>query len=198
LPTEPSKQPQYKADKSQSIQQIRKQLDEVTKQREQSEKTAAEYFGRLQRLQADLENLQKITQRQIDSVTKQASEKLVIKLLPILDALQQAGGMAHTSNTMPSDEIAVGLKMLHQQLTEILSGEGLEEIPTIGKPLDPGRHEVVGYMETDEEPENIVVEEVRKGYSLNNKVIRPSLVIVSKRKGSEEKPVENTTPNLVP
>ena len=194
MPTEPNKGPQYNADKSQSIQQIRKQLDEVTKQKEQREKTAAEYFSRLQRLQADLENLQKITQRQIASVTKQASEKLVVKLLPILDALQQAGGMAHTGSTLPPDEIAVGLKMLHQQLTEILSEEGLEEIPTIGNPLDPGRHEVVGYMETDEEPENIVVEEVRKGYSLNNKVIRPSLVIVSKRKGSEERPLENATP----
>lgn len=195
MPTEPSKEPQSKADKSQSIEQIRKQLDEVAKQKEQSEKTAAEYFDRLQRLQADLENLQKITQRQIGSVTKQASEKLVVKLMPILDALQQAGEMAHASSTLPPDEIAAGLKMLHQQLIEVLSGEGLEEIPTVGNPLDPDRHEVVGYVETDEEPENIVVEEVRKGYSLNNKVIRPSLVIVSRRKGSEERPPENATAN---
>lgn len=195
MPTEPNKEPQSKADKSQSIQQIRKQLDEVAKQKEQSEKTAAEYFDRLQRLQADLENLQKFTQRQIDSVTKQASEKLVVKLMPILDALQQAGQMAHASSTLPTDEIAAGLKMLHQQLIEVLSGEGLEEIPTVGNLLDPDRHEVVGYMETDEEPENIVVEEVRKGYSLNNKVIRPSLVIVSRRKGSGERPLENATAN---
>jgi molecular chaperone GrpE len=202
LPTDPRKEPSAKIDKPQSIQDARKQLDEVhrqlgeiAKEKEQSEKKAADYFDRLQRLQADMENLQKISQRQVDNATKQASEGLLVKLLPILDALQQAEQMAHESNTLPPDEIAVGLKMLQQQLTEVLATEGLKEIPAIGQPLDTELHEVVGYVETDEKPENMVVEEVRKGYSLNNKVIRPSLVVVSKRKGSEEGSLENESAN---
>lgn len=202
MPTDPRREPSAKDDKLESIPEIRKQLDEVrrqlgevAKEKEQSEKKAAEYFDRLQRLQADMENLQKIAQRQVDTATKQASERLLVKLLPILDALQQAEQMVHESNTLPPDEIAVGLRMLQQQLTEVLASEGLKEIPAIGQPLDTELHEVVGYMESDEKPENTVVEEIRKGYSLNNQVIRPSLVIVSKRKGSEERPLENENAN---
>lgn len=170
-------------------------MAEVAKQKEQSERKAADYFDRLQRLQADMENLQKMAQRQVDTATKQASEKLLVKLLPILDTLQQAGDVVHESDTLPPDEVAVGLKMLYQQLTEVLGSEGLKEVPAIGQPLDPGLHEVVGYVEADDKAENTVVEEVRKGYFLNNKVIRPSLVIVSKRKGSEEGSVENENAN---
>lgn len=169
-----------------SIQEIQKELEEVVKQREQSDRKAAEYLDRLKRLQADMENLRRITNRQIDSVTKQASEKLLVKLLPILDALEQAGNIAESGNSLPPDEIAVGLKMLRQQLAEILAAEGLEEIPTVGQPLDTTRHEVVSYLETDDKPENTIMEEIRKGYTLNGKVVRPSLVVVSKLKGRKE------------
>lgn len=164
------------------IEQFRSQLEELDKARRDSEKKAAEYFDKLQRLQADMENLQKITKRQMESVTKQASEGLVLKLLPILDALQQAGNFAHSGNSLPTEEIAVGLSMLEKQFTDVLRTEGLEEIPAVGQPLDPARHEVVGYVEKDDAPENTIMEEVRKGYLLNGKAIRPSLVVVSKRK----------------
>jgi molecular chaperone GrpE len=192
MPTEPSNEPKGKAEKSPSIQQVRKDLEEVTKQKEQSEKKAAEYLDLLQRLQADMENLQKIAKRQVDTVTKQASERLLVNLLPVLDALQQAGKLAQSGNSMPADEIGVGLKMLYQQLAEVLFAEGLEEIPTVGGLLDTERHEVVGYLETDDKPENTVVEEVRKGYFLNGKVIRPSLVIVTKAKRDRPGPEGET------
>jgi molecular chaperone GrpE len=198
LPTETRKDSAVQREKPQSSQEphkqlddIRRRLDELTKQKDESEKKAADYFGRLQRLQADMENLQKMAQRQVDEATRRSSERLLVKLLPILDALQQAGKTVHESSSLPPDEVAVGLKMLHQQLTEVLASEGLQEIATIGQSLDPELHEVVGYSETDESPENTVVEEVRKGYLLNNRVVRPSLVIVSKRKSSEERTFEN-------
>jgi molecular chaperone GrpE len=167
---------------------MRKELEQVTEEKEQSEKKAADYLDRLQRLQADMENLQKIAKRQVDTITKQASERLLVKLLPVLDALEQAEKLTQSGDSMPTDEIGVGLKMLHQQLAEVLFAEGLEEIPTVGSLLDTERHEVVGYLETDDKPENTVVEEVRKGYFLNGKVIRPSLVIVTKAKRPEAEP----------
>ena len=138
-----------------------------------------------------MDNLRKITRRQVDEVTKQASEKLLVKLMPILDALEQAGQIAHSGNALPPDEIALGLKMLQEQLNEILSGEGLEEIPSLGRRLNPELHEVVSYLETDEKPEDTIVEEVRKGYVLNGKVVRPSLVIVSRSKKADKDSVED-------
>jgi len=191
LPAKP-KEPNVDVEKPLDfLEQIRNELKELAKQKEESDKKAAEYLDRLQRLQADMENLQKITKRQLDSVTKQASEKLLVRLLPILDALEQAGKMAHSGNSLPSEEIAVGLRMLHEQLIEVLQTEGLQEIPTVGQPLDPERHEVVSSKETGDVPENTVIEEIRKGYVLNGKVIRPSLVVVSRPEASKEKQVED-------
>jgi molecular chaperone GrpE len=173
------------------IDQFLAQANQLTKDKEQAEKKAAEYLDRLKRLQAEMENLQKITKRQLDSVTKQASENLLIKLLPILDALEQAGNIAHSNKHLPAEEIAVGLKMLKKQLTEVLRTEGLEEIVSVGLALDPERHEAVSFVETDDKPENTILEEVRKGYLLNGKVIRPSLVVVSKPKPTDEQ-IEET------
>ena len=174
------------------VEQFRSQIDELSREKEQIEKKAVEYLDKLTRLQADMENLQKITKRQIETVTRQASENLVVRLLPIVDALQQASKVTHSNDALSSDEISVGLKMLLTQLMDVLKTEGLEEIPAIGRPLDPERHEVVSYIETDNVPENTVVEEVRGGYALRGKVIRPSLVIVSKPKTSKDQELEKT------
>jgi molecular chaperone GrpE len=165
---------------------MRSQLEELKRFRDESDRKAADYLNRLQRLQADMENLQKITKRQIETVTRQATEGLLLKLLPILDALQQAANIAQTNNQLPKEEIAVGLKMLLKQLADVLETEGLVEIPAVGHQLDPSKHEVVNSVEKDDVPVNTVVEEVRKGYTLNDKVIRPSLVVVSKPKAAPE------------
>jgi molecular chaperone GrpE len=170
--------------------QVKLQLDELSKAKEESEKKAEEYLDKLRHLQADMDNLRKITKRQVDTITKQASEGLLQKLLPIIDALQQAGKIAHTDGPLPPEEIAVGLNMIQKQLTDILRGEGLEEIPSTGKPFDPTRHEAVNYVETDEVPENTVLEELRRGYTLNGTVIRPSLVTVSRSKSAQKNEIE--------
>jgi molecular chaperone GrpE len=176
-----------------ALEQLQEQLEDAVKQKNESEKKAAEYLDKLQRLQADMENIQKIAKRQIETVTSHASERLVLKLLPSLDALRQAVKIADSSDSLPRDEIAVGLRMLQEQLAQVLETEGLEEIPAVGRSLDPELHEVVSYVETDEKPENSVLEEVRKGYTLNGKVIRSSLVVVSKKPKSPE-PSEAKSP----
>jgi len=168
------------------VEKLQDQLREALKQRDESKKKAAEYLDKLQRLQADMENVQKITKRQLETATAQASERILLKLLPSIDALRQAVKIASSNESLPQDEIAVGLKMLQEQLVQVLESEGLEEIPAEGKPLNPELHEVVSYIETDEKPENIVLEEVRKGYRLNHRVIRPSLVVVSKKPKTPE------------
>ncbi len=180
------------------IEQFRSQTDELVKQKEQSDKKAAECLDRLQHLQADMENLQKMSKRQIDSVTRQASEGVLLKILPSLDALQQATKITQTGNSLSTEEIAVGLKMLLKQLLEVLKSEGLEEIPALEELLNPQRHEVVSFVETSDVPENTVVEEVMKGYLLNGKVIRPSLVVVSKPKPSKYQEVGEADGNSRP
>jgi molecular chaperone GrpE len=200
LPVKPTKEQSHtQSEKTLDfIEQFRSQTDELVKQKEQSDRKAAEYLERLQHLQADMENLQKMTKRQIDLVTKQASEGVLLRLLPIVDALQQAMKMTQNGNSLSPDEISVGLGMLLKQLMEVLKSEGLNEIPALGESLDPQRHEVVSFVETSDRPENTVVEEVRTGYLLNNKVIRPSLVVVSKPKPLENHEVGETDGDTSP
>jgi molecular chaperone GrpE len=129
-----------------------------------------------------MDNLQKMTKRQIETVTRDASRDLTKRLLPILDALQQAGKFAHGGESLSREEIAVGLDMLYKQLMDVLRVEGLEEISALGQPLDPEKHEVVNYVERDDASENTVVEEIRKGYLLNGRVLRHAMVVVTRPK----------------
>jgi molecular chaperone GrpE len=179
---EPKTQRESKEQSEETILQLQSQLKELDKARQENERKAAEYFDKLQRLQADMENLQKITKRQIETVTNQASRDLTLKLLPILDALRQAGDFARGNESLPHEEIAVGLDLLYRQLLDVLKAVGVEEIASVGHPLDPERHEVVNSVERDDAPENTVVEEVRKGYQLNGRVLRTALVVVAKPK----------------
>jgi len=189
-------QEEAKGPSDETILQLQSQLRELDKVRQENERKAAEYFDKLQRLQADMENLQKITKRQIETVTSQATRDLSLKLLPVLDALRQAGDFARGHESVPPEEIAVGLDMLHRQLVGVLKEVGVEEITAVGQPLDPERHEVVNSIERNDAPENTVVEEVRKGYQLNGKVLRTALVVVAKpnpptdttKKTAEESP----------
>ena len=177
-PQQESKEPP----EDKTIERLQSQLKELDKARQENERKAAEYFDKLQRLQAEMENLQKITKRQIETITSQASRDLTLKLLPILDALRQAGDFARRNDSLPPEEIAVGLDMLYRQLLDVLKEVGVEEMTAVGQPLDPERHEVVNSVERDDAPENTVVEEVRRGYQLNGKVLRAALVIVAKPK----------------
>lgn len=181
---EPKTQQDSKEQSDETILRLQSQLKELDKARQENERKAAEYFDKLQRLQADMENLQKITKRQIETITNQASRDLTLKLLPILDAFRQAGEFARGNESLSPEEIAVGLDMLYRQLLDVLKAVGVEEITAVGQPLDPERHEVVNSVERDDAPENTVVEEVRKGYQLNGKVLRTALVVVAKPKNS--------------
>jgi len=179
---EPNTQQESEDHSDETILQLQSQLKELDKARQENERKAAEYFDKLQRLQADMENLQKITKRQIETITNQASRDLTLKLLPILDALRQASDFARGNESLPPEEIAVGLDMLHRQLLDVLKAVGVEEIIAVGQTLDPEKHEVVNSVERDDAPENTIVEEVRRGYQLNGKVLRTALVVVTKPK----------------
>ena len=189
---EPKAQQESREPSDETILRLQTQLKELDKARQENERKATEYFDKLQRLQADMENLQKITKRQIETITNQASRDLTVKLLPILDALRQAGNFARGNESLPPEEIAVGLDMLYRQLLEVLKAVGVDEIAAVGQVLDPEKHEVVNYVERDDTPENTVVEEVRRGYQLNGKVLRTAMVIVAKPKKPPDETKEST------
>jgi len=138
---------------------------------------ADEYLRRLQRLQADFDNYRKRVQREKDQLREYATEELMLNLLPVIDNLERAIALETTNGQQ--NNILEGIRMIYRQLIGTLENAGLVCIDALGKPFDPELHEAVMRVETDEYPENTVVEELQKGYRLHKKVIRPAMVKVA-------------------
>jgi len=135
---------------------------------------AGELLGNLQRVAAEFDNYRKRTERdRIENVLR-ASQRVIESLLPALDSLDAAIAIDATTET--EARMLDGLKSTHAQILEALKGDGFAPIIAIGAPFDPALHEAVSVIPG--EGEQVVDQEVRKGYVMGGRVIRPSLVVV--------------------
>ncbi len=134
----------------------------------------------LLRTAADFENFKKRAAREKQDAIKFANESLLEKLLPILDNFDMALTAANAQNTSV-DAIKAGVQMIAQQLKSAMTDAGLQEIDAAGKPFDPNFHEAISQQETAEVPEGTVVHQVRKGYRLRDRLLRPASVVVAKK-----------------
>lgn len=144
-------------------------IEELEMQLSQAQSVSEERLDLLKRCRADLDNVMKRSAREKEDNVKYASEKLISKLLPVLDSLDQAA--LHDGGT----------KVLYMQLLGILSAEGLMPIDAVGKKFDPYKHEALIQVETEDLEEGTVAEEIQKGYLFNSRIIRFSKVAVAKR-----------------
>jgi len=156
------------------------QIDELKAQAAK----AAEHWDRLVRQSADLENYKKRAARERQDAIKYATESLMQKLLPVLDNFEAALAAAQNSSTENAQSLITGVGMIQQQLKSVLTESGLEEIEAHGKPFDPNFPEAVSQAESVEHPEGTVMQQLRKGYRLRERLLRPATVVVSK--GAEQ------------
>lgn len=152
-----------------NVEQLQKKLAEANAK-------ADEVNSRLLRLQADFENHRRRTQKEKEEFYKYASTSLCEALLPVLDNFQLA------LNARDQDPVKVveGVEMIHRQLIEVLQREGLTPINAVGEEFDPAKHEAVMQDSTGGYPDNTVTEELRRGYYLKDKLLRPAMVKVAK------------------
>ena len=142
------------------------------------ESALAEAKDKHLRLAADFDNYKKrMRQEQLDTM-KHASTELIHRLLPVLDDLQNV--LEHKPKNVDESWVK-GLELSVKKLEEALGTHGLEPIESVGAPFDPKLHEAVGHEESDEHPEDTVVSELRRGYRVRDRVVRPALVKVSRR-----------------
>lgn len=156
---------------------------------EKKEQEAREAQERFMRTLADFENYKKRTQRDQSDALKYANEKLIKELLPVIDNLDRA--LAHSRETRDFDRMMEGVELIHKQLLSTLGKFGVAPIESLHQPFDPFLHQSIGQVEVEEgsdTKENQVVGETQKGYHLNDRVLRPSLVMIAKKKAppSEE------------
>lgn len=152
------------------------QIEKLEYALEEERKRSEECFIRLKYMQADLENLRKRFDREINEAKEHCDERLMIQLLEIVDELEMAVKIGRSSNS--ADTLTQGVEMTLQKLNKMLKNEGVSPIDCLGKPFDPSKHDAVAKTEKDDAKECTVVEEVRKGYVMKEKVIRPSIVKV--------------------
>jgi len=144
---------------------------------------ADEHWDRLLRIAADLENFKKRAARERIEAAQSANAVLLLKLLPVLDHFEMAQATTQTAEVPQSGmaSLQAGIAMIQQQLKGVLAETGLEEIDANGKLFDPTLHEAVSQLETDDAPEGRVVQQIRKGYKLRDRLLRPAAVVVAKK-----------------
>ncbi|MDQ6742865.1 MAG: nucleotide exchange factor GrpE [Candidatus Dormibacteraeota bacterium] len=134
--------------------------------------------SRLLRVAADFDNYRKrARQEQLDTM-RYASATLAERLLPVLDDAQRT--LEHVPEGVDEGWLK-GLQMTFRQLEEVLGSVGVERIDALGQRFDPGQHEAIGSVESDEDEEDTVVGELRPGYRIHDRVLRPALVRVARR-----------------
>jgi molecular chaperone GrpE len=142
---------------------------------------ADEHWDRLLRVTADFDNYKKRAAREKQDATRFANENLLEKLVPVLDSFEMALNAAQNTQGEAAQSLKTGISMVYQQLKSALTEAGLEEVEAAGKPFDPNLHEAVSQQESDEVPEGQVLQQLRRGYKLRERLLRPATVIVSKR-----------------
>lgn len=134
-----------------------------------------DYKDRYLRNLADMENMRKRHERERTDLLKYASEKLLQDMLPVLDSFEKA---IQVSTSDASDPVLEGVRMVHRQFLQILENHGLKLIDAQGKIFDPNLHQAIQRVESDEVRDETVKDEYQKGYTLNGRLVRPSMVSV--------------------
>lgn len=140
---------------------------------------AAELQDRLLRTAADFENFKKRAVRERDEARLLGIELTLRKLLPVVDNFDMAM-LAVEQPNVTVDTMKAGIGMIHGQLRGVLSESGVEEIPALGQRFDPALHDAVSETESASVPEGHVAQQLRKGYRLRERLLRPSSVVVAR------------------
>jgi molecular chaperone GrpE len=147
-----------------------------------AQKEAADYYNRLLRLSAEFENYKKRSSRELADFRKFANELIIKDLLGVIDNLERALASA-ADQEGNANSIAEGVELTLKEVFKILEKNGVTPIAAEGEAFDPTYHQAVMQQETADHPPNTVVQELQKGYLLHNRLLRPSMVAVSKSVG---------------
>lgn len=169
------------------VEQLKLQLDfSQSKGRELMEKVK-ESHERMLRAVADLDNFKKRAQKEKEEAQKFGVERLLKDFLPVIDNLERA--LEHARSATDFDSLKTGVVMTRKLFEDSLSRNGVKPFSAKGKPFDPMRHEAMSQVETAEMPPNQVYQEVLRGYTLNDRLVRPALVMVSKALSQAPAPI---------
>jgi molecular chaperone GrpE len=149
---------------------------------------AAENWDKFLRTTADFENYKKRAARERQEAVAYANGALIQKLLPVLDNFEMALAAVGNAPDAAAQSLQAGVAMIASQLRGALTEAGLTEIDATGKPFDPNCHEAVAQQDSTEAPEGHVLQQLRKGYRLRDRLLRPASVIVARKPSPASEP----------
>jgi molecular chaperone GrpE len=167
-------------EEEENIEALRAELQSVKNELREAKEAAEISLNKMRYLIADFDNYRKQMEKQLASKAESIKAELLLKFLNIRDDYLRALSVARQSK---SDQLVVieGLEGILKNIDSLLTSEGVREIEAVGTPFDPNVHDAIAYSGRDDLAENTVTSEIRKGYMLNGRVLRPSLVEISKK-----------------
>ena len=159
--------------------------DDLVAKLETAERQARENYDRLLRTSAEFDNYKKRTAREMQEVVKFANEKMARELLTVVDNLERAIDAAGPERR-EEDPLVKGIHMTLDEVLKILERHKVQPVVALGEPFDPAFHQAMMQEEVEDQPSNTVVREMQKGYVMHDRLLRPSMVVVSKAKEKKD------------
>jgi molecular chaperone GrpE len=141
--------------------------------------TIKDYWDQMMRLRAEIDNNLKRAERDVENAHKYALKNFIENLLPVIDSMEM-GQVAAGANNATLDSIREGSELTMSMFVQVLEKNGLEQINPLGEKFDPERHQAISMTEADNAASNTVIEVMQKGFSLNDRLVRPAMVVVAK------------------
>jgi molecular chaperone GrpE len=148
---------------------------------EQAAEQALKFKDVALRAEAEMQNVQRRAIKDLEKAHKYGSEKLIQNLLPVIDSLEKAVESAETAaDEAANNAVVEGVGLCLKMLTDVLGKEGVKTLDPMGEPFDPNHHQAMSMVENPDVEPNSVVAVIQKGYTLNERLVRPAMVMVSK------------------
>ena len=151
----------------------------IEQQLEKAQDTIKDYWEQMMRLRAEIENNRKRADRDIENAHKYALKNFVENLLPIIDSMEM-GQTAAAADNATLESIREGTALTMNMFVQVLEKNGLEQIDPLGEKFDPERHQAISMTEAENAESNSVIEVMQKGFLLNDRLVRPAMVVVAK------------------
>jgi molecular chaperone GrpE len=167
-------------EKVEDVEALRAELESVKNELRRAKESSESSLNKMKYLMADFDNYRKQMEKQLASKAESIKAELLLKFLNIRDDYLRALSVARQSKSEQGVVVIEGLEGILKNIDSLFASEGVREIEAVGTPFDPNVHDAIAYSARDDLAENTVTAEIRKGYMLNGRVLRPSLVEISK------------------
>ena len=151
----------------------------IEQQLVKAQATIKDYWEQMMRLRAEIENNRKRAERDVENAHKYALKNFVENLLPVIDSMEM-GQTAATADNATLESILEGSAMTVDMFVQVLKSNGLERVDPLGEKFDPERHQAISMIDVEDAKSNTVVEVMQKGFLLNDRLIRPAMVVVAR------------------